>query len=135
MAEKRKCFVDNVELPGLTKAGPMPLDEITIEVPGYGKVRTIQSGTIKIPPVDLTFRVDRSTRTRKFLNSWKTNKEIHDVLIVQGDASGQEFGRYLLPQCGLSKLDPGEADLGSPTYAHLDVVLVPWDLVPTDPQQ
>lgn len=135
MAEKRKVLVDNTELPGLVKTGPLPLEEATIEVPGFRNVRIIKNGVTKIPPVELTYRVERSTKTRAFLNSWKMNDETHDVVIIQCDASGQEFGRYIVPMCGMSKLDPGEADLGAVTYAHLDVILTPWDVRPVQPQQ
>jgi len=135
MAEKRKILVDNTELPGLVKVAGLPLEEGTIEVPGFNIKRSIQNGVIVVAPFDATYKLERSTKTRDFLNNWKMNREQHDVTIIQCDASGQEFGRYLAPQCGLSKLDPGEADLGNPNYAHLDITFVPYDLQPVPAQQ
>jgi len=135
MAEKRRVLIDNQELPGLVKTGRLPLEEGTIEVPGFNHIRIIQNGVTKIPPIELTYKLERNTKTRDFLNSWKLNREVHDVVIVQCDASGQEFGRILAPFCGMTSLDPGESDHAAPTYAHLDIVLAPWDLAPTKPQQ
>lgn len=134
MVEKRKVLIDNQELPGLIKTGALPLEEGVVEVAGFRVKRIIKDGITKIPPIELTYKVERSTRTREFLNSWKLNDEVHDVVIVQCDASGQEFGRLLAPQCGMSKLDPGETDLNSPGYAKIEVTLAPWDFKPVKAQ-
>ena len=135
MAEKRKVLIDNQELPGLVKVGDLPLEKGVIEVAGFKKIRIIENGTMKIPPVNLTYRLERSTKTRDVLRNWMQNDETHDVVIVQCDASGQEFGRILAPMCTMTKHDPGESDLGSPTYAHVDITLAPWDLQMVPAQQ
>ena len=135
IVEKRRVLVDNEELPGLVKVGALPKDEQTVEVPGFRNVRTIKSGVTKIAPVDMTYKVEHGTKTRDFINSWKENDEVHDVVVIQCDATGQEFGRYLLPQCMAAKTDPGEADLGAVTFAHIDISLIPWDIQPVRPQQ
>lgn len=135
MAEKRIVLVDGMEMPGLTKVGPLPLEQATIEVPGFQKIRVIVNGVTKIPPVDMTFRADRSTKTRDFLISWFDNQETHDVVIIETDNSGQEFGRILAPQVQLSKIDAGEYTAENPTFAHVDIIMAPYDLLYVKAQQ
>lgn len=135
MARKPQVLVDNQELPGLVLVGGIPLEDLTIEVPEFKRIRVIDSGVEKIPPVELTYRLDRSTKTRQFLVDWKANKETHDVVIIECDAAGQEWGRILAPMADMTRLEDPEGDLASPTFAQLRITLAPWDLTLVPPQQ
>ena len=132
MAEKVKILVDGEELPGLVNFGELVVEKATIEVPEFHKIRNIQSGISKIPMIDATYKLGRTTKTLKFLRDWYYNDESHDITKVRCDAHGVEFARTLLPSCECVKYFEPAFDGASPTYAQVQTKFVPWDVVPVE---
>jgi hypothetical protein len=129
MAEKKKVFIDGEEIPGLVSVQELVLEKGTIEVPEFHKIRQIQNGISRIPAVELTYKVERNSKTLKFWKDWYKKDEVHDVTIVSCDAHGVEFDRDLLPGCECNKFGRPNFDGASPTYAQLNVRIIPWDVV------
>lgn len=127
MAEKKKIEVDGVELPGLVSVGEYKLEKSRIEVPSFNRLREIQSGIIKIPAIELKYKVERSSNTLEFYENWYLKNESHDVTIIRTDADGVEFSRRLLPDCECVDFTDPAYDASNPEYASVTVSLVPWD--------
>ena len=115
MARKIKFQADGVELVDLVKFGEINLEELTVEVPSYNKIVTILSGTRKINPITLTFKIRRDSIVLKTLKSWWINREIHDSTIIETDGTGTEYNRWLMPSCELGNAKFPEYDAASPT--------------------
>ena len=132
MAEKKRVLVDGDEKPGLVNVGEIVVEKGTIEVPEFHRVRQIQNGIKKMPQVTLVYKVQRGTSTLKFFRDWYYKDETHDVTIIRTDATGAEFARTILSDCESIKYHEPPFDGASPTYAQIQVTLVPWDITPLD---
>jgi hypothetical protein len=128
MARKIKVLVDGTEIPGLVKFGEVPLENSMIQVPLFDRIVNIHNGMTTMPAIPLTYETQRSTSTRSFLRSWFNNKEVHDVTVVQCDATGTEYERIAWTDVECSKLSEPEHDASSPTYAQITVTLLPYDI-------
>jgi len=128
MAEKVRVLYDGVEIAGLVKYPGFLLEEATIEVPEFSKIRNITSGVMKEPLLELVYKVARDSNTLTYFRSYFENKEVHDVTIIRCDRDGKEFARVLLPSTECNKLVDPPFDGASPTYAQITVGLVPWDV-------
>lgn len=127
MARKIKFQADGVELVDLVKFGEINLEELTVEVPSYTKIVTILSGTRKINPITVTFKVRRDSAVIKQLEDWRVNRLIKDVTVIETDGTGTEYFRWLMPACELGNMKIPEADHASPTYAQREYTLYPED--------
>lgn len=128
MAEKVRVLYDGVEIAGLVKYPGFLLEEGTIEVPEFSKIRNITSGVMKEPLLELVYKVARDSNTLTFFRSYFENKEVHDVTVIRCDRDGKEFARVLLPSTECNKLVDPPFDGAAPTYAQITVGLVPWDV-------
>lgn len=129
MAEKKKCLWDGVEKAGLVSFGEMAMEKSTIEVPSFHRIRTIQSGIIKLPIIEVVYRIDRDSPTQKYFEDFYWNDESHDLTLIRTDASGTEFARRLLPGCECVYLSEPAYDAASPTFAKITMRFVPWDII------
>jgi hypothetical protein len=129
MAEKVRILYDGVEVPGLTKYAGFTLEEGTIEVPEFAKIRNITNGIVKEPLIELTYKTARDTNTLTFFRSFFENKESHDLTIIRCDRDGKEFARVLLPSTECNKLVDPPFDGAAPVYSQVTVGLVPWDVI------
>ena len=130
VAQKAKILIDGEEIPGLVKLGEMSREKGVIEVPTPFKIVKIQSGVDTMPEVACTFETRRDTKTRKMLQDWYDKNEQHDATVVYFDAGGSEFARYLWPATECRKHSIPETDHASPTFAKLDVIFLPQDIMP-----
>lgn len=130
MAEKKRLLIDGEELPGLYMVAEIAMEKGSIEVPEFKRIRVIQNGIIKIPTIQVGYKVQRNSKTLKFLRDWFFNDEDHDVTIIRTDAGGIEFARTLLTSVELLKYTEPPFDGANPTFAKMEPVLVPWDLLP-----
>ena len=78
MAGKVKVLYDGEEIEGLTRFGDVPLENGTIDVPTFNRIRKVQSGVTTMPEVQLTYETRRNTKTRKFFKDYFHKKEKHD---------------------------------------------------------
>lgn len=129
MAFKVKVLVDNEEIPGLVKFGEVALENGMIDVPGFERIFKIQNGVTTMPSIPLSFETRRNTKTRKFLADWFDKKEQHDVTIIKTDAGGTEFERQLWQDVECQKHTEPEVDFSNVSYAKVDVVLLPYDII------
>jgi hypothetical protein len=134
MAEKVRVLYDGVEKAGLVKYPGFLLEEGTIEVPEFSKIRNITNGVEKMPLLELGYKIARDTDTLAFFRSYHENKETHDITIIRCDRDGKEFGRVLLPSTECNKLVDPPFDGAAPTYAQVTVGLVPWDVIKIAPE-
>jgi len=132
MAEKKKVIIDGEELTGLVNAGEIALEKSTIDVPEFSRIRQIQSGIIRVPMWEVTYKIARGTDTMKFIRDWYFNDEVKDVTVIRTDAHGDEFARTLLPSCECIKYTEPQFDAANPTYAQASITLLPWDVIPLD---
>lgn len=130
MAEKKRVLIDGEELPGLFMVGEVSMEKGSIEVPEFKRIRVIQNGIIKIPTVQIGYKVQRNSKTLAFLRNWFFKDEDHDVTIIRTDAAGVEFARTLLTGVELLKYTEPPFDGVNPTFAKCEPILVPWDLIP-----
>lgn len=130
LAEKKKVMIDGVEIPGLLNVQEIPLEKGQLEVPEFSKIRRIQNGMATIPPVELTYKIQRDTETLDFMKEWFLKDESKDVTIIRTDGSGVEFARTLLPQSECVRYYEPPYDAAAPTFAQVQITLCPWDIVP-----
>lgn len=132
MAGKVKVLYDGEEIEGLTRFGDVPLENGTIDVPTFNHIRKVQSGVTTMPEVRLTYETRRNTKTRKFFKDYFHKKEKHDVTIIRCDADGVEYDRELWSAVECNHFSENEFDAGSPTYAQINVTLLPYDITPVN---
>jgi len=132
MGEKHSLTFDGEEVPGLINVSEIAREKDSIEAPFPDKKREITNGVSKIPAIELTYRNDRGTNTKKFFQNWYDNNEVKDGVLVKKDAHGVEFERILLPKCECAK-DGGPAyDAAAPGLATITTKILPWDYIPVD---
>jgi hypothetical protein len=131
VAEKLIFQVDGETVDGLIKVDAIEVEEDTIEVPEFHKKRNISTGVKKIPKITATFKIRRNSANQKLLSDWFHNDESHDIVIISVDADGVEYRRHLYSDAECTKYTANNAyDAASPTFAQVNVILVPWDYVP-----
>ncbi|MDR2193872.1 MAG: hypothetical protein LBP19_05315 [Treponema sp.] len=129
MARKIRVYLDGTdELQGLTSFGDVNLENGMIDVPTFDRILKIHNGVTTMPQVDLTFETRRSTTTREILRAWFNDKEAHDLIIDQLDATGTSFEKISWTGVECAALKEPAADTSSPTYAQLTVTLIPYDI-------
>jgi hypothetical protein len=129
MARKVRVYLDgDTEMQGLTNFGDVSLANNTIDVPTFNRILKIHNGVTTMPEVTLTFETRRNTNTRALLRAWYSDKETHDLLIEQCDATGTTFERISWTGVECSKLDEPAVDMSNPTYAQITVTLIPYDI-------
>jgi len=133
MAKKRKVTVDGEELPGLVMTSAIKDTEKTVEVPGFGRIVEIRSGVKKFEPVESKWKVQRDTKTRKFLKDWHFKDESHDVVVTNTDATGADVNSWLLPDCELPDYDEEPYDAANVDYFGISTkITCPVAPIPLD---
>jgi len=130
MAFKVKVLFDGEEVPGLVRFGEVPLEKSVIEIPGFQRITKIQTGVKTIPEVAMTYETRRNSKTRKFFQDYFTENQVKDVTVIYCDASGAEFARDLWQSVECRKFSTPEVDFSSISYARVDVILLPYDIIP-----
>jgi hypothetical protein len=133
MARKLKVFIEGEEIPGLVRFGEVALENGIIDVPTFNRIVKIHNGITTMPEVPVSYETRRNTKTRQFLRDWYNNKEVKDMTIVQVDATGQAFEKVLWSDVECRRLSEPEVDFANPTYARIDVTLLPFDIQPVAP--
>ena len=128
IAEKKKFYLDGEELQGLTAVGDISLEKNTVGIPEFYVTRQISNGTITLPTIDATFRIDKESLTLVTLRDWYGNNESHDVTIVRTDAQGAEFARTVLTGVTLQRYFEPAYDATAPDYARVEITMLPFDL-------
>jgi hypothetical protein len=133
MARKIIVEIDNgLKLDGLTRFGEVPLEKGMIDIPTLERIVKIQNGIITMPEVQLSFETKRDGATRKFLRSWYYNNEAHSMNINSVDASGAPFDTVLWEAVECRRMSEPEVDFANPTYARIDVTLIPYNITPVE---
>jgi hypothetical protein len=132
MALKRKALWNGEEIPGLVKVAEIPLEKGTLDVPEFKKIRVIQNGISKNPPIEMIYKIERSTNTKQFFKDFYFNDEVHDLTLINTDAHGAEIDRILCSDCECVKYSEPETDLASPPYAQITIIIIPWEITPLD---
>ena len=99
MVLKRRVFIDNKEIPGLVSTSDLKDTEGTVDVPGFNRKVTIKEGVKKFEPLDLVYKISANTNTQSVFNGWFQNDELHDVTVINTDATGTEVNRWALRAC------------------------------------
>jgi len=132
MAEKKKNFWDGDEQPGLVSVEEIPREKRTVEVPSFSVIRDLNSGITKLPPLNMVYKIERNTTTRKFFEDFYTKNQVKELEIVRTDADGIEFARKLYPYCECVKISEPSYDAANPNYASISITVVPWDIIDLD---
>lgn len=132
MAEKHKIEWDNFEHPGLVNVNERAREKAGVDVSSFDRTRTISNGVIKIPILEVTYRVDRGTSTLPFFEKWFLDNLVKDGVLTKYDAHGAEFERILLPKCECLKNGDPAYDASAPEYAKIMITIAPWDYIPID---
>lgn len=130
MAEKVRLKLDGEEIQGLVNFGEIVLEKGMIEIPEFHRIRSLQNGVAKVPRIDATFKISRTSPTYKKMKDWYFKDEVHDLTKVRTDAHGEPFATTLLPSCECIKYQEPPYDAASPTYAQIQVSFLPWDIQP-----
>lgn len=132
MAGKVKVLYDGVEIAGLTQFGDAPLENGIIEIPTFNKLSRVHSGVTTMPEVQCTYECRRNTNTRQFFKDYFHKKEKHDITVIRCDADGSEYGRELWSAVECNRFQENSFDAGSPTYAQVQITLLPADITPVN---
>lgn len=130
MSLKRKLLIDGNELAGLVECGGVNDEDQIIDVPGFNRLSPIKSGVKKLEPFPFKYAIKRGTNTHQVLHDWHFDDELHDVTLINTDASGTEINRWLLRDCELPKFDEPTYNAGQPEYYFVSGSFI----CPTDPK-
>lgn len=130
MAHKVRVFFDGIEIPGLVSVGEISREKGTVEVPSFSKIVIIANGITKMPMIELKYKTERNSNTRKFFRDWYKEETQKDMTFVYTDAHGIEYERIILSNCEIQKeVDPAY-DGANPSYSQLTVTILPNDIIP-----
>lgn len=130
MGQKIRLEWDGEEKAGLISIAEIPLEKLTAEVPGFGKIFSITNGTIRIPDsIPMSYRGDRDSDTREFLRDWYFNDEVKDGTLIATDGHGVEFERFQLLSCELRSQTIQGWEAGTPAPAVIPCVVIPQNVV------
>lgn len=129
MAAKVIVTFDGDEIAGLVKYGEYAVEKGMIEVPEFDKIINIHNNIKKIVPLELTYKIERTSSTLKFFRNWFKDIVSKDVVVSRCDAYGVEYERILLPQCELAKFVDPEYDAANPTFAKITITILPSDYI------
>jgi hypothetical protein len=133
LAMKRRVLIDGTEYPGLVSVGEVNFEKTVIEAPEFNFIRNIQNGITKVPQFDIVYKLDKGSSTLPFLRGWFVNNEVHDMIIIDTDATGQPFQQFNCSACECTKLADPEYDAKSPDYARYTVHIIPFSVTALDP--
>ena len=133
LALKRRVLIDGTEYAGLVSCGEIKYESSVIEAPEFNFVRNISNGITKVPQFDMVYKLDKGSATLPFLRSWYINKEVHDMLVIDTDATGLAFQQHICSECEMTSLADPEYDAGNPGYAKYTVHIIPYNVTPVDP--
>lgn len=132
MVEKKILIINGEDLEGLIGVEEYPLEEGIANIAGAKKIVPIKNGVTTIPPINMTCKVTRNSKTLKFLYEWKNKNEYKDCTMVKTDGAGAEFARELMPNVECSKVVGPAYDASNPAPATVSFTLLPEDIIPID---
>lgn len=124
LALKRKILYDGEEIPGLVETSDLMDEEVGVEVPGFNRTVEIGSGVKKFQPLDLVYKQQKDTATKKFFADYYFNREVKDVVIVNTDATGAEVDRWLLPDCECRRFSERAYNAGGVEFFGISIQVV-----------
>jgi hypothetical protein len=130
MAVKVRLEIDGIERKDLVAIEEISSEKGIVEVPEFDRKRKIADGVIDVPLLNCKFKIQRNSDTIKYFKDWYFNNQIKDVTKIQTDGHGSEFMRTEYPSCECAKYTETVYEGASPTYAQIDVILVPYDIIP-----
>lgn len=137
---KRKILFDGVEIPGLVECSDLKDESGSAEVPGFGRTVEVKTGVSKFAPLDLVYKDDPGTVTRKFFEKYyyptdNPQEPYYDVVVVNCDATGSEINRWLLRDTECKSFSQRAYNAGGVVFAGIAVTLLCTSTpVPLDPQ-
>jgi hypothetical protein len=132
MARKVKIKAEGTELKELIKFGEINQEDISVEVPTFDRIVTILADVEKLNPIPMSFLIRRDDPTLTFLKTWREDREIKDVSVIEYDGTGTEYNRLLMSQCELGNAKIPEYAAESPTYAQVEFTLYPVEILPIE---
>lgn len=130
MVEKKKALFDREEIPGLVSVDEISEEKRSVEVPGFNKIRDVQSDITKLPQLVLKYKLENNTNTKQFFDDYFDKNETKDITIIRTDAHGVEFDRITWTQCeALTRTTPAY-DAANPEYASVTMTFAPYDKIP-----
>lgn len=129
MIDKKRVYIDGVEVSGLVRVGERSFDDQVAEVPSFDQIREVKAGIYKNPRILLVYKIERNTDTSQVLENWFFEKEHHDVTIEDTDADGIQYHREKFTECEAIKLTKPDYDASSPKYAQRTIELVYVDRI------
>ena len=130
MVEKKKVEWEGVEIPGLIKVDEIKFENKTVDVTDFSEEHTVDSNIMKVPPVSMTYRIDRGTNTLDFFENFHLRGEVKDGTIIRTDAYGNVIKRYLLKDCSCFTHSIPAYDSASPQAATITITVNPWKIIP-----
>ena len=129
MVEKKRVKWDGVETPGLVNVAEIVREKRTVEVPGFRRIRDVQSGIEKLPQLTFIYKLERNTNTLKFFEDFFDNNEAKDCEVIRTDAHGDEFSRKSYTGCEVISITEPAYDAANPNYAQISVVVAIYNIV------
>jgi len=75
------------------------------------------------------YKVERSTNTLSFFETFFDDNEVKDLELVRTDAHGVSFSRKIYQGCEVISISEPAYDAASPDYAKITVVVAPTDII------
>lgn len=129
IVNKKRIYNGDIEISGLIRVGEIAREKGQVDVPGFKVSRKISNGVNAVPAIELSYKLDRNTSTRKFWEDFYNNDEVKDLVCITTDAGGVEYKRQLWKQCECTKLTEPEYDALNPGLLKYDVIILPWDII------
>lgn len=125
IVEKSRFKVDGEEIPGLIARDAINLESDVVEIPGFDRTVPTSNGVLKIPQILLTYKVNKDTKTLKFLRDWLFNNEEKNCIWERSDGTGDGFEKIDLGWCQLGSNNIPAYDAAAPVPAQIQALLLP----------
>lgn len=128
IVDKRRLEFDGQEIPGFKSIESVVLDQDTVEISEFDKIRNEPTGVEKVPVVNLVYNHRKDSITFDFFWTWFKDKSTKDVTEIQTDGAGAEIVRFNWSNVKCSKVERPAADSAGVEGATIPITLVPEDI-------
>ena len=77
----------------------------------------------RFAPLDCVYKIQRDTKTQKFLHDWFNKNEYHDVTVINTDGTGAEVDKWLLRDCENKKYDNRQYNAGGVEFFGVGITI------------
>lgn len=128
VVDKRRLEFDGQEIPGFKSIEEIVLEQDTVTIAEFDKIRNEPTGVSKIPAINCVYNHRSDSIAFDFFWDWYTTKSTKDVTEIQTDGAGAEIARFNWSNVKCSKISRPAADSAGVEGATIPITLIPEDI-------